>query len=333
MRLPRFDCFDPRTVEEACAMLDTHSHAARICAGGTDLLVRLKQRLDAPRALVNLSAVRDLRDIQFDAEIGLRIGALTTLREIADSALVRAHYPMLAQAARAVASPQVRNQATLGGNLCLEKRCWFFNQSQSWRQARAACLRAGGEQCWAIPSADACHALVLADTAPALIALRAQVVIASSDSTRVLPLDQLYAGLGNATTSLAPNEILTQVRVPPPLPDSHGVYLRYSTRPAIDFALVQVAALLIREEPAGICREARLIIGALGSLPVEARQAASLLNGQTFTHDVVAAAADTAVKEVKIIPHIFLAPAAKRRLARAFIEEALRQANEPKVPN
>ncbi len=325
MRLPRFDCFDPRTVEEACARLDAHAHEAKICAGGTDLLVRLKQRLDAPRALVNLGAVNALRDIQFDAETGLRIGALTTLRAIADSPPVRAHYPMLAQAARAAASPQIRNQATLGGNLCLEKRCWFFNQSQSWRQARAACLRAGGAQCWAIQSADVCHALVVADTVPALIALRAQVVITSSRGARTLPLDQLYAGLGNATTRLAPNEILTEIRVPAPLPNSHGVYLRYSTRPAIDFALVQVAALLIREEPDGVCREARLVVGALAPTPVEAQQAAAILNGQRFTHDVVAAAADAAVKEVKIVPHIFLEPAAKRRLARAFLAEALQQ--------
>ncbi len=187
MNIPRFDYLEPASLQEACSLLEEHGERAAILAGGTDLLVRMKQRTATPRYLVNLRSISNYDGIA-DGE-GLRIGALTMLHTLTISPAIQAQAPILAQAARRVASPQVRHLATLGGNLCLERRCWYYNQSASWRQARPPCFRTGGDECHVVKGGDACYALFSADTAPALLALEAEVKVVGPEGETVMPLE------------------------------------------------------------------------------------------------------------------------------------------------
>lgn len=243
MRLPKFEYLRPESVEQASAILREASEEALLMAGGTDLLVAMKQRLRTPRHLIDLKGIPGLDTIHHQ-DGTLRIGALTTLRQISQSPIVQEKFPALAQAARRAASPQVRNLATIGGNICLTRRCWYYNQSLAWRQSRAPCLRMGGAQCYVVKGGEKCYALHCADTVPALLTLEAEVKLASTKGERTIPLDELYLELGPKATTVEPGEILTEVHLPQPHSSSYGLYLKHSGRPSIDFPLVGVAAMV-----------------------------------------------------------------------------------------
>jgi 4-hydroxybenzoyl-CoA reductase subunit beta len=324
MNLPRFDYFEPASLQEACALLREHGEQAAILAGGTDLLVRMRQRTVTPRYLVNLQNISDLDGITDTEGGGLRIGALSTLHTLTTSPAIQAEAPILAQAAHRVASPQIRHLATLGGNLCLERRCWYYNQSAFWRQARLPCFRAGGDKCYVVKGGDTCYALLSADTVPALLALEAEVKVIRSEGETVMPLEQLYPGLGLATTSLTAGDILAEVRLPPLPTGACMVYRKQAVRGALDFPLANVAVVLIEED--GCCREVRIVVGAVCPFPVRAREAEALLRERPFDEQTIHQVAQVAVGEVKPIPYIHRPPAEKRRLTAILIEEAIREA-------
>lgn len=324
MRLPSFDLVQPATLDEAVGILESEGPDSKVIAGGTDLVVALKQRIRPPRLLVSLEGVTGHRHIEFDPDTGLRVGALATLTEIAESPVVREHYPALAQSAAAVASPQIRNRGTLGGNLCLDKRCWYFNQSYDWRSAHGFCLRAGGESCAVVQGADQCYSIVTADTATALMALEAELVVINPAGGRRLPLSEFFAGLGDETNVLGQAELLAEVRLPAPPPGSSGVYLRHAARGAIDYPIVQVAVVLQTE--ANVCRRARVAVGAVTLTPVRATAAEEVLAGQEITPDLAQQAAKAAMRQIKPIPFIIRTPGYKRLVGRGFIEAAIRMA-------
>jgi 4-hydroxybenzoyl-CoA reductase subunit beta len=284
----------------------------------------MKQKTVTPRYLVNLRSISD-HDGVADAEGGgLRIGALTTLHTLAASPAIQAQAPILAQAARRVASPQIRYLATLGGNLCLERRCWYYNQSAFWRQARPLCFRTGGDECHVVKGGDTCYALLSADTVPVLLALEAEVKVVGPEGETVMPLKQLYPGLGLATTTLTAGDILAEVRLPPSPAGTHLAYRKQATRGALDFPLVNVAVVLFAED--GCCRKARIVVGAACPFPVRAREAEALLREQPLDEQTIHQAAQAAAAEVKPIPYIHRPPAEKRRLAAILVEEAVREA-------
>ncbi|MEW5847453.1 MAG: FAD binding domain-containing protein [Myxococcota bacterium] len=262
--LPAFDVVRPSTVDEALRALGTPG--AQLVAGGTDLLPALKNDLASPSVLVSLSRIDALRHIRIQDDGTLVIGAGVTLSRLAEEPVVTRHAPAVAQAASVVASPQIRNAATLGGNLCLPTRCVYYNQSAFWRAALGHCLRKDGDVCHVVPGGRRCVAAFTADTPPALMALGAQVVLTSSRGVRALPLAELYVADGARHVAKRDDEIVTEVRVPDCAQPAWSSYRKLASRSAIDFPLLAVAAAL-RLDPDGRVVSLCVVVSALAAQP------------------------------------------------------------------
>jgi 4-hydroxybenzoyl-CoA reductase subunit beta len=325
MRLPKFEYLHAGSVQEASAMLLEESTMALPVAGGTDILVAMKQGTVVPQRLVNLGRIPELGTIE-RRNGTLRLGALVTLREIARSPLVQQHWPVLALAAGRAASPQVRNLATIGGNICLSRRCWYYNQSPFWRQSRPPCVRMGGAQCYVIPGSDQCYALHCADTVPPLLALEAEVRLVSASGERVVALENLYSGLGPRAINMRPGEILTEVLVPEQTSSECGIYLRHSDRPSISFPLAGVSVIVRRRKGNGVCEDARVAVGALCPKPLRLRRGEEVLRGQKLTPAVISEFVEVAASEIKPIPYIYHPVEYKRRVVRNLLLEAAERA-------
>ncbi len=292
--------FNAKTLDEAISLLNTYLGEARIIAGGTDLIRLMKNEVIAPKVLVNIKTISGLTGITEDAE-GLKIGALTTIKEIASSSIIRSKYTMLAEAAHSVASPHVRNMATLAGNLCQDVNCWYYRRSAITGKS-FFCRRKGGEHCFALTGdnrhhaifgGNKCFAVCPSDMAPALLALEAKVKIAGPDGEREVSPEELYTDLGNV---LKPNEIITEIQVPAPRPGTKQRYLKFRLRKAIDFAISSVAAVITAE--AGVVSNARIVLGGVAPTPYRALGAEEAIKGEVITESVAEAAARVAVSEV-----------------------------------
>ncbi|MGV8039685.1 MAG: FAD binding domain-containing protein [Thermoanaerobaculaceae bacterium] len=287
----------PKTLAEAVRLAG--QKGARIHAGGTDLLGCLRDQVFAAETVVSISGLAELRGIKVAKDGGRRIGALATIAEVAASPLVRERYAALAEAASQVASPQLRNQGTLGGNLCQKPRCWYY-------RGDFLCLRKGGEMCFAAEGENQGHALFGAercfyvhpsDTAPALVALGASVRLVGPSGTRALPLERFFVAPSTdprRETALGPGEILTEVVLPPPGAGLRSSYRKVRARAVWDFALAGVA-LAVRVE-AGVVREARVVLSGVAPVPWRHTGAEAALVGKPLdapTISAVAAAATT----------------------------------------
>jgi 4-hydroxybenzoyl-CoA reductase subunit beta len=239
-RLAPFTLHRAGTAAQAAELL-AGIPGARLLAGGTDLLPNLRRGIGAPPALVDISGVAGFDTIERDAQ-GWRLGAGVTLARLAADAAVAGELPALAQAAASVAGPGHRAVATLGGNLCVDTRCVYYNQGEWWRRSNDYCLKHGGETCHVAPQGKRCHAAFSGDLAPALIALDASVQIVGGQGARVLPLADLYADDGAAALRLAKDELVVAVRVPPQPLGSRSGYRKARIRGAMDFPLAGVAA-------------------------------------------------------------------------------------------
>jgi len=245
-RLPGFTLHRPATLAEALALL-AREPAARPIAGGTDLVPNLRDGLGAPALLVDVAGLPDLAAVELAAGGGIVIGAGVTLARLARDATIAARLPALAAAAASVAGPSHRSVATLGGNLCVDTRCVFYNQSAWWRSANAHCLKHGGDTCHVAPQGKRCHAAYSGDTAPVLIALGAEAEIVAAAGTRRIPLEAMYADDGAAPLALAPGELVARVHVPAQAPGARSGYRKARARGAIDFPLAGVAARLVQD--------------------------------------------------------------------------------------
>jgi 4-hydroxybenzoyl-CoA reductase subunit beta len=242
--MPDFRCHRPATLEEA-VRLKAASAGARFVAGGTDLLVNLRRGLGEPTDLIDLTAVTDMASIRRDGD-SLWLGAGVTLAELARRPDILALYPALAEAALAVAGPTHRAAGTLGGNLCQDTRCIFYNQSDWWRQGNGWCLKYQGDKCHVVVKSDRCYATYHGDVAPVLMVLDADAVIAGPDSVRRMKLAELYRESGADHLTLGPGEVLAAV-VLPPQGDRRAAYAKARIRDAIDFPLAGVAVALRRD--------------------------------------------------------------------------------------
>lgn len=314
---------DARSVEEACALLEEHGGRAVLNAGGTDLLSVLKRELLSrpPSAVVNLKTIPGLDAIRADGD-ALRIGALTPLRRIVTSPLLVAECPVLVEAARSVASPQVRNAATLGGNLCQDVRCWYYRYPRKVggpldcaRKGRGPCLAVKGDNRYhAVLGGKRCFAVCPSDTAVALAALDARIRIAGPNGSRTLGVEEFYHPLGNA---LAAAEMVAEVELPRPALPMKQVFLKYTLRRPIDFAVVSVAAALRLE--GGRCAEGRIALGAVAPGPVRATGAEAFLRGRPLDEGSAAEAARVALAGARALS----GNAYKIEIAKALVERAL----------
>jgi 4-hydroxybenzoyl-CoA reductase subunit beta len=242
----RFELKRPASVAEACAWLAQPT--ARVIAGGTDLVPNLRRGIEAPATLVDVTGIASLDTLDLDS-VPRVIGAGVTLARIASDPRIAAEFPVLAQAAAEVAAPAHRNAGTVGGNLCLDTRCVFYNQSEWWRASNGYCLKRGGDTCHVAPQGSRCHAAFSGDVAPALIVLGAKIEIASADGTRMLPLATLYRDDGAAHLTLAPGEFIVAAHLPPAALGSRSAYRKARVRGSVDFPLAGVAMCVTFEGP------------------------------------------------------------------------------------
>lgn len=331
MRLPQFALHQPRELDEALDLLQALGGDGRVLAGGTDLLVRMKQRLLLPGHLVSLTRLRALAYVRREAE-AVCIGAGTTLHALSAAAAVREALPALAEALAAVGAVGIQHhRGTLGGNLCQENRCLFYNQSEFLRGARPPCHKAGGKTCYALEGSDRCRSALASDIAPALIALGATATAASKSGVRTFALVDLYTAKGEAPLALAPGELLTEIRVPLPPAGAGAAYRRLAYRSAVDYPLVCAGVGL--ETAAGRIARARIVVGAVSSAPLLLAQASGLLAGKAV--DDRAAVAHAAARAMDhaaaFVVNNTIAPVAYRQqmiavLVRRAIEAALARA-------
>ena len=317
MSLPEFQYLRPRSIDEAVEMLGKHAPSVQILAGGTDLLPSLKQQLFAPRHLVDLGGVRELRAI-LPADGGLQIGAMTTLTNLERSREVAQRYPVLHEAVKTVASPVLRNMGTVGGNICLDTRCLWYNQSLAWRKSCGFCIKKDGDLCHVAPGGSKCWAAFSADTPPALLCLEAEIEIASPRGVRRMPLAEFYNNDGVDRMKLAKDELLTRVILPARTAGWRGVYRKLRVRGSIDYPLAGVAVALQRN---GTVSEARIAITGVNPAPLLVR--ADSLTGRELSDELAAQVADVAAKAAKPLTTSALTPEYRREMVRVFTRRAL----------
>jgi 4-hydroxybenzoyl-CoA reductase subunit beta len=323
MRLPYFVFHAPQTVREASDLIAASPGDAMLVAGGTDLLPNMKRRQQVPKTLVGLRRIAELRQIANSNGNGFAIGAGVTLSELVRDVRVRQGYEALWRAASSVATPHLRNMGTLGGNLCLDTRCNYYDQSYEWRKAIDFCMKKDGAICWVATGSPKCLAVSSTDTAPALLALGARVTLVSVEGTRDLPVSDLYRNDGIQYLTRRPNEILTTIKLPP-LEGWRSTYWKLRRRGAFDFPVLSVAAA-VRLGGGGTVEAARIVLGAVSSRPVEAPAAAAALVGQPLTDDLIAQAAELAAKPAKPMDNTDFNLLWRKRVMRNFVTYALQE--------
>ena len=332
LRLPRFRVLSPRTYREAATLLREHGAAeldrargtptlrVMLVAGGTDLFPNMKRRQFAPELLVSLAGVRDAAGIHENGR--LEISAGTTLTAVAADARVRERYTALAQAAEVVSTPQLRNMGTIGGNVCLDTRCNWYDQSLFWRTAEGFCMKTNPEVvCRVATSSPLCLAVASADTVPALLVLGATVHLEDADGGREVALADLYREDGIRAWALRQDEVLTDVTVPR-ADGWRSTYLKLRDRGSFDFPIAAVAAA-VRHDGTRVA-EARVAITALGSRPVLVAPAGAVLVGTNLEDDAIAAAADAVHRAARPMDNTSGTISQRKRAARVFTERALR---------
>ena len=311
LRLPWFEYRAPRSVAEAAKILAGEGPAAMLIAGGTDLLPNMKRRHQAPKVLVSLAHIEELK------KLNGAIGSTVTLSRIVEN---RDSPTALRQAAAQVATPHLRNMGTLGGNLCLDTRCTYYNQTYEWRKAIDFCLKKDGSTCWVATASKRCVAVSSTDTAPALIALNASVKLVNENGAREIPVESLYKNDGIDYLSRRPDEILTEVKVPS---GWKSTYWKLRRRGSFDFPILGVAAALQFDKD--VVTNARIALGAVASRPFLVEKASEFLKGKRLTDEVIAEAAELVANRAKPMDNTDMDLYWRKEVADDFAGYALRE--------
>jgi 4-hydroxybenzoyl-CoA reductase subunit beta len=322
--LPAFRVLRPRTVDDAIRMLSDNGADAMVIAGGTDVIPNLQMKLFSPRILVDLKSLWGLSEIQSSLRDGLRIGALASLTQILRTPWMQEKFPVLASAVSTIAGPLQRNMGTIGGNLCLETRCRWYNQSHFWRQSLGGCLKKDGDVCHVAPGGKFCWAAWSGDSAPALLTLDAEVEIAGPHGSRRMPLGQFYKNDGKDRIALSRDEILTAVHVPARMAGRRGIYMKLRVRDSIDYPLAGVAATM-EIDSSGICRGARVALTAVNPAPILVRQANEWLAGQKWSPELAERVAHAAIQTGKPLTTSASTPVYRRDMVKVFTRRALEE--------
>jgi 4-hydroxybenzoyl-CoA reductase subunit beta len=322
MRLPLFEFRAPRTVREAAHILDGEGSQAMPLAGGTDLLPNMKRRQQVPKTLMSLNRIAELHEVKL-SDLGSRLGACVTLSEIASDARFRNGMTALAQAASFVATPQIRNMATLGGNICLDTRCNYYDQNYEWRKAIGFCLKKDGDTCWVAPGSSKCMAVSSTDTAPALMALGARARLVSRSGEREVPLIDLYQNDGIHYLKREPSELLTEMLVDS-LPGWKSSYWKLRRRGSFDFPVLSVAAAA-KISKSGVVEDVRIVAGSVACLPLVAGEAATFLKGRVLNQDSIDQAAALAARIAKPLDNTDFDMTWRKRVTAEFVTYALRE--------
>jgi len=300
MYLPKFMIERPESPEEAATLLKVREES-QLVAGGTELFPRMKYGLCAPEFIISLKGSR-ISDPQITREGMLILDAKMSLTAVNTSPEVQEKASLLAMAAGRVATREIRNMGTLGGNLCQETRCLYFNQKHTF-QFREPCFKRGGETCYFIPKGNRCWAVFMSDLAPALFCLDASVSIVGGDGVRQIEIDELYTHEPLRPISLKPDEIITKILIPKNEGPSGSGFAKFTMRGGIEFAGVNVGVLLKTEDDLRTCKQARITVGAISGGPQRAPAVEVFLTGKGLTEDVIKAASRKIADGLKIVPH------------------------------
>ena len=321
MRLPPFTYLAPVSVTDAVKLVADHGPEAMLVAGGTDLYPNMKRRQFEPTVLVGLRGIRDMIGVRGSAKAGMTIGAGTILSAVSEHAEIVRSYPALATAAGLVSSPQLRNMATIGGNVCVDTRCNYYNQSYQWRKAVNFCMKKDGEICLVAPSSSRCWAVSSSDTAPVLWSLGAQVRLAGPKGERLIPISALYQDDGIQYLSKQPGEVVVEI-VLPPAEGWRSAYLKLRRRGSFDFPVLGVAVALRMD--GDTVREAAITLGAVASQPRPTPDAAALLVGQRLGPELIARVAEAAYRPSKPLDNTDLTHPYRKKMTRVFVARALK---------
>ena len=322
LRLPPFRYIPAHSADEAVALLAEHGANALPVSGGTDLYTNMKQRLFTPKVLVGLKPIRGLSYIRYNDVSGLTLGALATLTDIAASEPVQRYYPALALAASLISTPQLRNMGTIGGNVCVDTRCNYYNQNLDWRKALGYCMKKDGDICRVATSSPKCLAVNSSDAAPVLQAFGARLYLMGPNGEREVPIADFYQNDGMFAWNKAPGEIVTRIRIPPPEDSTRSAYRKLRLRNSFDFPILGVAAV-VRLDDDGVCRDAKLVLNAVAPKPVEVPAAAKALIGTRLESEALEAAAEAAFAAGKPLDNTSATIPYRKRMVRVFARRAL----------
>ena len=324
MHLPPFKYAAPKTLTKAVSAQIT---SGKFLAGGTDLLVTLKEKVVAADTLVDLNGIVRLKGVKRDQKTKeIRVGALATLNRLKENPLIQEHFPIISQSVSLVSTFQLRNMGTLGGNLCLDTRCTYYNQPSFLKVRWAPCLKIGGKVCHVVKGKKICHAVYSGDMASLLIALDAKARVTGPKGMREINLKRFFSGSGIKPNILKYNEILTEICLPP-LPEYSGVsYRKLRLRDTMDFPLLGVAIFIQMDGKNGRCRNVRLVLGAVGPAPVVVEAAPAIMRGQQITSKLIEEVSRAARKMAHPVDNTASSPRYRRQMIPLFIKNAFDEA-------
>ena len=326
MKLPAFEYTEPESLAEACRALAGQNGKGQIIAGGTELLQAMKNHLKFPRVLVSLERVPGLTEIGYAPDSGLTVGPLVTLQSLTAHENVKERYSLIAAAAQTVGGTQLQAMGTVGGNLCQDCCCIYYNRPPNLRVRQGPCYKLGGTACHAVKRSPDCRAVYSGDLAPALIALGAEITLVDQAGEKTIPIQEMYSGDGARPLNLVPGQVAKNIRVPDRGDRSGGAYLKLRPRKAIDYPLLGVAAAVTLEDDGESCRSAGVAMTGIDSAPVSIPQAA-ILEGQPITDNRLDELADAAHALARPVANVLgFSPRHRRDMVRVYLKMAVKQA-------
>ena len=323
LRLPEFNYIQPRSLKQATKALVDLGADAMLVAGGTDVYPKMKRGQFTPRHLISLRALRELKGIRQNQE-GLWIGAGESLTTISNHRLIANHFPALAHAAESVSTPQLRNMGTIGGNILVDTRCNYYDQTFFWRQAVGFCMKKDGDICLVAPGSAKCLAIASSDTSPVLVSMGAEAILVNNQGERRIKLEDLYRDDGIDYSTKAKDEVLKGLFIPPESLGWRNVYLKLRRRGSFDFPILGVAATMDVDER-GECRYASVVLTAVASAPKIVPEASTLFQGKKVTKELIDTVADAAAKISHPLDNTDMDYWYRKRMAKVYTQRALAQ--------
>ncbi len=326
MRLPKFLYVRAKSVKEAVKVFADAGPEAAFVAGGTDLYPNMKRRQQTPKVVIGLSGISALKRISGRPEAGMSIGAGATLTSVCENARVKKAHPALARAVSLISTPILRNMGTLGGNVLLDTRCNYYDQNYEWRKGIHFCMKKDGDVCWVAPSSPRCWAVQSSDAVPVLCAIGAHVALVSNGGEREVAAMDLFRDDGIQYLTKRPDELLTEIR----LPATNGwraTYWKLRRRGSFDFPVLSVAACVSFDGDAtgAPVKDARIILGAVGSAPLQAKEAEAAIRGKPLSEDTIREAGDLAYRPAKPLDNTDFSYVFRKEMARQYVVRALRE--------
>jgi 4-hydroxybenzoyl-CoA reductase subunit beta len=321
LRLPKFRYLQPESVAEAVLMMADAGPDAMFVAGGTDLYPNMKRRQQVPKVVIGLGHLKQLRDLRGKPAEGMVLGPGLTLTEVTEDSRIQSDYPAVAKAAELISTPLLRNMGSIGGNLLLDTRCNYYDQNYEWRKAIHFCMKKDGEICWVAPSSPRCWAVQSSDCAPVMVAIGAKVKLLSSSGERMLAAAELYNDDGMRHLNKRSDELLTEIHLPP-VNGWRATYWKLRRRGSFDFPVLGVATC-VKLAGDGTVESARIILGGVGSYPVEVAAAEKAIAGKKLTQDTIHAAAAAAYPVAKPLDNTDFAMSWRKDMTRYYVAGTL----------